>query len=192
MNHLKSTATLALLTALVFVPAGGAMMLAPRDLPDLPGQPGIIEGEYGTPVDYECASDGESMGAVDMVDASNFAAMFYPESGCSATYGIDALNSVNLIRFTMTEFPGDTTYCGHFAFSGAISGSSQPVCALGGTWIEVPAYTNIGAGGDFTATWVTDATTPTWVNAWLDVMHVGPSLPHGDVNPCDIICPLIE
>lgn len=126
-----------------------------------------VQGEAGTPVDAYCASDSEVMGTT-----SN--AMFFPESGCVATYNVGGPRTVLVVTYTNGGVGATATVCGHFEFSGASVGATSTDCTYSDAnrAVIATATTVAGTGATLYVEWVAGSGTPSYANAYLDSFTV--------------------
>lgn len=126
----------------------------------------VVEAESGSFNTPNCGDDGP-MAVVNHSSASGGKVVFHPGNGCSQGFWWGSF-SLHSIRYYMTGMAG--TMCGHFA---AFGGSSMvdytnPVCAAGNTWVTGTFQVQMTGTTAYELIWVTDGSTPAWVNAYVD------------------------
>jgi hypothetical protein len=166
MARLLSPAAL-LLLGLV----SGCVSLLPAATPD-----GVLlHGEDGLAVNPECAPDnGYERSGLKVADGE--AALFLPNDGCAAGYGVGGLPGGPFgvtLRYQTSGQKG--SICGSFLLSGRLQGESPWTCSAPGTWLVVHAN---AAAGDPDArlvlTWRTDGLDG-HANAFLESVRISPA-----------------
>ena len=152
------TARLARGAASVLLAAGPASAGGPLD----------VEGEAAVSYTTGCGDGGD---AWDMgpVFYGGRVAMFFPASGCRATYATTAARVTTSVTVLMSGVGG--TLCGTVTVTANVQSGSAAVCAPNDTWVTVnlnqPA---IAANAPYTVRWNTGAGTPSYVNLFLDYL----------------------
>lgn len=132
----------------------------------------IVEGESASSYTAGCGDGGD---AWDMGPAGygGTQAMFFPASGCSATYETDAKTILAARVLVSGVAP---SVCGVVTVTGTTT-SANAICAAADSWVTVnlnPPAASVD--GRYTVTWTTAPGTASYANLFLDYM-VGVAAP---------------
>lgn len=126
----------------------------------------IVEGEAAVSYTAGCGDGGD---AWDMgpVSYGGTQAMFFPASGCRATYRTGAETIVAARVLVSGVAP---SVCGTITVSGTTAGAVA-FCATADVWTTVNFNPPVvSAGGTYTVTWTTAPGTLSYANLFLDYM----------------------
>lgn len=158
MNMLKNT-PIALLALGTLIASALVASPASADLFKIQAEDGRIDNAG-------CGDDGP----METRFAQGALVVFHPGSGCSQTFSqLSPVASVTAIRYFTSGVAGEI--CGHFVISGLVSSSTPRLCSPNDTWTVAFFNANV-RGATYAITWVADAPSPPWVNAWVDY-HLG-------------------
>jgi RNA polymerase sigma factor (sigma-70 family) len=134
---------------------------APLRAADLPA---VVEAESGALSTDDCGDVWPMAVEADPL-ASGRLSVYHGGSGCAQGFATERPRRVTAIRFRTGGRDGDI--CGHFEVSGALSGTSDPLCVAGGTYALAPVATTAGSGA-YTVEWVVEPGEKTWVDVFVD------------------------
>lgn len=127
--------------------------------------PVVVQGESASSYSTGCGDGGDAsdMGPLSYGGTST---MFFPASGCNASYTSSGAVTVTGARVMLSGVAG--TLCGRLTVSGTTS-SDKDFCETNDTWVTISFSTAaLTASGSFTATWTTASGTPSYVNLFVD------------------------